>query len=103
MSNSSKSQEPDSGHTASYRIQVEGSLSDKWSDRLGGMQIAVQPRDNQKPVSTLSGQVRDQAALFGVLNSLYELHLKILSVECVSPDEHTASIQTQSQIGEQIR
>jgi len=31
--------------------------------------------------------VRDQAALFGVLNTLYELHLKILSVESVSCDE----------------
>jgi hypothetical protein len=32
-------------------------------------------------VSTLEGELRDQAALTGVLNSLYELHLPVLSVE----------------------
>jgi hypothetical protein len=37
-------------------------------------------------VSALEGQVRDQAELVGVLNSLYELHLPILSVE-VQPEE----------------
>jgi hypothetical protein len=70
------------GKPASYRITVEGSLDEKWSGRLGGMQITTTPRGDQKPVTILSGQVRDQAALMGVLNSLYELHLGILSVTC---------------------
>ena len=33
--------------------------------------------------TTLSGQLADQAALTGVLNTPYELHLPVLSVECV--------------------
>ena len=82
MAETEFSQHIQPGKPASYRIQVEGSLSDNWSDRLGGMQIVIQSRENQKPVTTLSGAVRDQAALLGVLNSLYELRLKILSVEC---------------------
>lgn len=69
------------GKPASYSINVEGSLGDEWSGRLGGMQITTRPRGERKPVTTLSGTVRDQAALFGVLNSLYELHLPILKVE----------------------
>ena len=48
------------------------------------MQIATEKRGGQKPVTILSGQVRDQAALMGVLNSLYDLHLKILSVNCTT-------------------
>lgn len=32
-------------------------------------------------MTTLVGRVRDQAALAGILNSLYEMHLPILSVE----------------------
>jgi hypothetical protein len=32
-------------------------------------------------VTTLEGRVRDQAELTGVINSLYELHLPILSVQ----------------------
>jgi hypothetical protein len=76
-----------SGEPASYRITVEGSLDEKWSGRLGGMQIATEKRGGQKPVTILSGQVRDQAALMGVLNSLYDLHLKILSVNCETANE----------------
>jgi hypothetical protein len=33
------------------------------------------------PVTELVGKVRDQAELAGLLNSLYELHLTLLSVE----------------------
>lgn len=69
---------------ASYRITVEGSLDESWSGRLGGMHIATALRDDQNPVTTLTGQVRDQAALMGVLNSLYQMHMTILSVDCES-------------------
>ncbi len=68
------------GEPASYRIEVEGSLDERWSGRLGGMRITSRRREHQKTVTILNGQVRDQAALMGVLNSLYDLHLNILSV-----------------------
>jgi hypothetical protein len=79
------------GKPATYRISVEGALDQKWSGRLGGMQIAVKERTSQKPVTTLSGQVTDQAALIGVLNTLYELHLSILSVICETGSETEGS------------
>ena len=75
------------GKPASYRITVEGRLDEKWSGRLGGMHITTTPRGAQKPVTTLSGEVQDQAALMGVLNSLYDLHLSILSVNCETCNE----------------
>jgi hypothetical protein len=34
----------------------------------------------------LTGRVRDQAELSGVLNTLYELHLPILSVKILAED-----------------
>jgi hypothetical protein len=76
-----------SGKPATYRISVEGALDEKWSSRLGGMQIVTQERESQKPVTTLSGEVPDQAALVGVLNALYELHLNILYVNCEPGNE----------------
>ena len=75
------------GEPDSYRIEVEGSLNETWSGRLGGMQIDTASRADQKPVTTLTGTVRDQAALMGVLNGLYQLHLNILSVNCISCHE----------------
>jgi hypothetical protein len=38
-------------------------------------------RSGNRPIATLIGSLRDQAALSGVLNELYELHLPVLNVE----------------------
>jgi hypothetical protein len=65
---------------AKYQIHVQGYLDNSWSDQFWGMRILKNNRVGQVPVTTLVGQLRDQAALIGVLNSLYELHLPILSV-----------------------
>jgi hypothetical protein len=39
-------------------------------------------------VTTLAGRLIDQAELSGVLNTLYELHLPILSVEYLKNDQN---------------
>jgi hypothetical protein len=65
---------------AKYRIRVQGTLDESWSDRLGGMAITASSRDAAS-VTTLVGHLTDQAALVGVLNMLYELHMPILEVE----------------------
>lgn len=68
------------GTPANYRIRVQGNLDRSWSDRLEGMTILP---DLAEPsfVTVLQGYVVDQAALSGILNTLYELHLPLLSVE----------------------
>jgi hypothetical protein len=43
-------------------------------------------KDQEGPVTELVGQVRDQAKLAGVLSTLYELHLTLLSVEYLNGD-----------------
>jgi len=72
---------------ATYRIEVEGALDESWSDRLGGMGITSRKRADQTTVTTLTGRMRDQAELAGILNSLYELHLPILSVENIADNK----------------
>ena len=67
-----------------YEIVVQGILGEDWSDRLAGMQITTDDPKTEAPVTTLTGHLRDQTQLFGVLNSLYDLHLPILSVECIA-------------------
>jgi len=62
-----------------YRIKVKGVVPNGWSDRLGGMQITV----NNSESVTLEGWLPDQAALAGVLDTLYGLHLPILEVVCL--------------------
>ena len=67
--------------SASYRIRVQGHLDDDWSDRLGGMVITRAFTEDKQPMSILIGHLRDQAALSGVMNALYGLHLSVVSVE----------------------
>jgi hypothetical protein len=71
---------------ATYRIKVQGYLDESRSDFLSGMTITTTSQGDQGVVTTLEGRVRDQAELSGVLNTLYELHLPILSVECLRDD-----------------
>jgi hypothetical protein len=66
-----------------YRISVEGQLDEKWSERLAGMDIKSWKRADQSVMTTLEGNLRDQSELLGVLNSLHELHLPLLKVECL--------------------
>jgi hypothetical protein len=68
---------------ATYSIQVAGYLDENWSNRLGGLRIRTDTRDENTLITTLSGALIDQAALFGVLKALYDMRLPLLSVECL--------------------
>jgi len=70
---------------AVYRIRVKGHIDDSLSDQLNGMVITRAFTAEKQPMTILVGQVMDQAALSGVLNELYELHLPLLTVESLSP------------------
>ena len=66
---------------AKYRIRVQGSVGESWSDYYGGMTIEREHEEDLHPITTLSGELRDQAALIGALSRLYNMRLPILSVE----------------------
>ncbi|MGB5244408.1 MAG: hypothetical protein WBN50_12370 [Lutimonas sp.] len=57
-----------------------GKVPSSWSERLSGMDLSY--RNKKSGVeTTLIGKMSDQAQLSGLLNSLYELHMSVLSVE----------------------
>jgi hypothetical protein len=64
-----------------YRIRVLGLLEASWAERLGDLHITTSTLKDHGPVTELVGPIRDQAELSGVLETLYELHLTLLSVE----------------------
>ncbi len=80
---------------ATYCIRVQGRLDDTWADRLGGMAITAGTAADKPPVTILVGHLADQAALSGVLNTLYELHLPLLSVENMDEKQSQAKTGTQ--------
>jgi hypothetical protein len=69
---------------ATYQISVQGRVDPNWFDLLEGMSICVSTGEEGSPVTTLDGEFSDQAALLGILNSLYELHLPLLFVKCLN-------------------
>jgi hypothetical protein len=68
---------------AIYEIHVRGHLDEKWSDQLGGLQITSTQAASGQKETIIVGRLVDQAALTGVLHTLYELHLPVVSVQCV--------------------
>jgi hypothetical protein len=78
--------------TALYKIRIQGYLHQSWSDRMGGVAIEVESQPDGVPVTVLTGQFQDQAALAGVLNTLYDLGLPLLSVECVGMDKELQAV-----------
>jgi len=74
---------PSMKEPAIYRIRVRGHLDSKWSDRLEAMNITESQQDDGESETVLVGRLADQAALAGVMNTLYEQHLPVLSVDCL--------------------
>ena len=71
-----------------YRIRVLGFLDESWSERLGDLRITASSREDQEgPVTELVGKVRDQAELAGILNTLYESHLTLVSVSMLEGEK----------------
>ena len=59
-----------------YEIQVKGYLDARWNELFDGMTIAW--NDN---VTTISGEVADQAALHGLLARVRDYGLVLLSIQ----------------------
>jgi hypothetical protein len=66
-----------------YEIRVEGHLSDRWSDWFDGLAILNDPNGD----TILSGSFVDQAALFGTLNKIQALNLRLISVNRSAPHQ----------------
>lgn len=69
--------------SANYCIRVQGTVGKDWSVYLGGLEILLSQQEPQ--VTTLKGQVVDQAALIGIINGLYDLGYPLISVEFEPP------------------
>ena len=70
---------------ARYEIKVPGRLEEHWSEWLEGMTVQVESGDRGPTITTLTGEVRDQAALQGLINQLYSMGLSLISVNLVPP------------------
>jgi hypothetical protein len=71
-----------------YRIKIQGRLSEGALRQFDDMMISVELNASGLPMSTLTGQIIDQAALHGIIARIRDLGLPIILVELVSPVNH---------------
>ena len=69
---------------AVYKIIVKGKIYEGFTERMQGMQLKVESGTNRESYSTLVGEIRDQAALSGILNDLYDMHMTVISVNMLT-------------------
>jgi hypothetical protein len=62
-----------------YQILIRGRLDPQWSFWLEGLSITYVDTDHE--ITCLAGPIRDQAALRGILNKLWDLNLELVSVQ----------------------
>ena len=71
--------------SARYRIVVQGRLDAAWVEQIDGLHWRS---DTGPPAQTiLWGCLRDQAALHGLLRTLYNLGLPLVAVALLRPGE----------------
>jgi hypothetical protein len=62
-----------------YQIKIKGYLGDQWANWFDGLEITLEKDGN----TLLTGQVIDQAALYGVLKKVRDLGMPLLSINSV--------------------
>ena len=69
------------GEQAIYQIKVKGILDEQWSHWFDGLTITTY----STKCTLLTGVIRDQAALHGLLNKIRDMGIPLLSIKRVKP------------------
>ena len=75
-------------HATRYEIRVKSVLDARWSAWFAGLEVC-----NRTPSeTTLTGSLRDQAELHGVLARVRDLGLPLVEVRCLDRDPADAGV-----------
>ena len=80
-----------------YQIKLLGRVGGNWSDWFDNMAIDAEDNADGAAVTTLTGELPDQAALFGLLRKISNLGLALISVTCLGDEVLPGRHQTKSQ------
>jgi hypothetical protein len=74
------------GQLMAYQIRIKGHLGHQWTDWFGGLAITLEDNGD----TLLTGPVVDQAALHGLLRTVRDLGIPLVSVRSIQQDESVA-------------
>ena len=66
---------------AHYRLSLQGRVTADWTDWLTDVDIRV---NGAEDVTVVTGTVRDQTALFGLLSFVRDLGVPLIAVDLIS-------------------
>ncbi len=72
--------ESDSDQSIIYQIRLKGSLQGKWSEWFSGMTVTLEYNGD----TLLTGPVKDQAVLHGLLRQIRDLGIPLISVNRIN-------------------
>ena len=65
------------------KIKIKGQLDSTWKDWFDGLDIITEDEH-----TLLLGDARDEAFIYGVLNKIRDLNLKLISVEKIEESDN---------------
>ena len=71
--------------SARYQIKIQGRQITGWSDWMEDLEIVTERNSEGTTLTTLTGFVKDQAGLHGMLNHIRDLNIPLISVQYVHP------------------
>ena len=71
--------------SAKYQIKIQGRQIEGWADWMGDLEIVTERNSEGTTLTTLTGVVKDQAGLHGMLNYIRDLNIPLISVQYVHP------------------
>jgi len=80
MSKQYSTQEFNFKEPAVYKIVVQGVIDPQWTETNWGLQVSVSKGKGSQSITSMVGQINDQAALSGILSMLYDMHMTVISV-----------------------
>ena len=63
-----------------YQLTVKGILREDWNEWFGGLTITHEADVDGEAITIITGPVRDQAALHGILAMLRDLNLELIAI-----------------------
>ena len=69
-------------------IIISGHLDEAWADWFDGMKFKYDGKD-----TVLSGMIKDDAHLHGILNRIRDLNLKLISVNTLDNDNNINELE----------
>lgn len=75
-----------------YEIEVFGRIDPERASWLGDLDLMIHFTPEGKTISVLSGPVPDQAALFGIINRIRDMGLKLISIHSMEYQRKNGSV-----------